>query len=84
MKPIKFRGMNSVYAEEQEDYLDLPAYKAYDEYGSVTSCWKLNLWERLKVLITGEIWGTLATFDKPLTPYYLDTKPPDIAIGESK
>ena len=76
MKPIAFPGCNSIYAESQDEYLDLPAYKATDEYGSVTSCWRLGGWERLKCLFTGRVYVTLATFNKPLTPLYLDVSPP--------
>jgi hypothetical protein len=76
MKPVKFSGCNCIYAEGQEEYLELPAYKHGDEYGSVSSCWKLSIRERIKVLFTGKIYTTLASFNKPLTPQYLDVSSP--------
>ena len=71
MKPVKFRGSNCVYAENQKEYLPLPAYRHDDDWGRVTSCWKLGLRERIKVLFTGRIYSTLMSFNKPLTPQLL-------------
>lgn len=82
MKPIEFEGQNCVYAEEQEDYLALPAYKHGDSCGAVSACWKLNLIERLRVLLTGRIYTTLLSFNKPLTPQRLSVTSP-IKMGES-
>ena len=76
MKPVKFEGSNCTYAEDQEDYLSLPAYKHDDEFGSISSCWQLTLWERLKVLFTGRIYSTLLSFGKPLAPQRLDVNSP--------
>ncbi len=82
MKPVNFDGSNFVYAEDQDEYLSLPVYKHDDELGSVSSCWQLNLRERLKVLFTGRIYSTLLSFGKPLTPQRLDVNPPsDIDKG---
>ncbi len=77
MKPVDFEGSNCVYAENQEEYLSLPAYKDDDEFGSISSCWKLTLLERLKVLFTGRIYSTLLCFGNPLTPQRLDVNPPN-------
>lgn len=76
MRPIKFKGHNCVYAEEQEAYLSLPAYKHGDPWGSVSSCWKLTVFERLKVLFTGKVYSTLLSFNKPLMPQRLDVISP--------
>jgi len=76
MKPVNFDGSNCVYAEDQEEYLSLPAYKHGDELGSISSCWQLTLRERLKVLFTGKIYSTLLSFGKPLTPQRLDVNSP--------
>ena len=76
MKPVKFEGSNCVYAEDQEEYLPLHAYKHGDKLGSISSCWQLTLRERLKVLLTGRIYSTLLSFGKPLTPQRLDVNPP--------
>lgn len=76
MKPIYFNGYNCVYAEDQDEYLPLPAHKHDDEYGTVSSCWKLTRWERLKVLFTGKIYLSLLSFGKPLTPQLLQVDSP--------
>ena len=67
MKPISFDGQNCVYAENQEPYIPLPAFR-YD-YGKVVSCWKLTFGERIKLLLAGRIWVSILTFNKPLQPF---------------
>ena len=66
MKPITFKGHNVIYAEKQDEYLDLPAYRQAD--GSVTSCWSLSFLERVYLLFTGRIYWTQLTFGKNLQP----------------
>lgn len=66
MIPIEFKQQNVVFAKDQPEYLPLPAFKKDD--GQVTSCWKLTIAERLKVLVKGTIWFTVHTFNKPLQP----------------
>ena len=71
MKPIKFKEQNCTFAENQPEYLPLPAFKDDTEEGQVISCWKLSFKERLKILFTGRLWVCLLTFRKPLTPSFL-------------
>lgn len=78
MKPIDFEGSNCVYAEGQDEYLSLPAYKHGDECGTVTACWQLNIRERLKVLFAGKLYISLLTFNHPLAPHRMDTDSPII------
>jgi len=66
MKPSKFKQQNCVCAQEQPEYLPLPAYKSED--GIVTTCWRLSFAERIRVLFTGKIWWQTMTFNKPLQP----------------
>ena len=66
MKPIKFKGYNVVYAENQPEYIPLPVYK--DSEGTVTSCWKFTLLERLKILFGSRLYWTQMTFNQPLQP----------------
>lgn len=67
MKPIKFKGSNVVFAKNQPEYLDLPAYK--DEDGmKVVCCWKLSFWEKLVLLCTGKFYLSIMTFSRPLQP----------------
>ena len=66
MKPVYFNGCNTEYGKSQPEYLSLPAHKTTD--GIVTSCWQMNLKERLKVLFLGKIFLRLMTFNQPLQP----------------
>lgn len=78
MKPIKFKGHNIVFAENQPEYRPLPAFKAGDKEGTVIFCMKLSLIERLRLLITGKLWCSLLTFNKPLSPSFFTTKKSDL------
>ncbi len=72
MKPARFAHANSTYAEDQPEYLPLPAHKTPD--GIVTSCWTLSFKERLRVLIHGQVFLSQMTFNQPLQPVLLDTE----------
>lgn len=77
MKPIKFKGTNCVFAENQSEYLSLPAWrKPNSPKGVIVSCWKANLWERLKILFSGKLYLSLFSFNKPLTPNRIYAKNP--------
>jgi hypothetical protein len=78
MKPIKFRGMNVTFAENQPEYLPLPALVADMENGgqNVISCWKLTWWERITVLFTGVMWINSLKFDHALQPVLPETTRP--------
>ena len=71
MKPIKFKQSNFIYGVDQPQYIPLPAHRAGDKEGAVTSCWSLSFWERMKVLFTGTIYLTLWTFNQPIQPQKL-------------
>ena len=71
MKPTEFKEQNCVYAENQDEYGNLPAFKT-DE-GIIISCWKLTFKERLGVLFRGRVWLALWSFNKPLTPSFMTT-----------
>jgi hypothetical protein len=75
MKPIEFEYSNRIFAKDQPEYLPLPAHVTTD--GVVTSCWRLTLGERIKVLFTGRIFWSTMTFNQPLQPQLpsLDFKP---------
>jgi len=66
MKPLNFSQSNCNYAEDQQEYITLPAYKSKD--GQVISYWKLSWIERLKVLCFGRLWLMQLTFNLPLQP----------------
>ena len=72
MRPIGFKMQNAVYAKDQPEYIPLPVYKHNDSMLCVSSCWRMSLVERVKVLFTGVVWLTMPTFGKPLTPAILE------------
>ena len=65
MKPIEFKGQNVVFAKDQKPYLPLPAYQQED---IIIHCWRLSLWERLKILLTGKLWIQVRNFKMPPHP----------------
>lgn len=78
MKPIKFKHANTEFAKDQEEYNTLPALKLDTPEGHVISCWKMSFKERLTVLIFGNVWLNLMSFNKPLTPSYMSVKRKDV------
>lgn len=70
MKPVKFEECNVVLAEDQPEYLQLPALLDKSEEGEIVYCMKLSFLERLQVLFTGRVWGSVLTFHKPLQPVF--------------
>lgn len=66
MKPIEFPQQNTVIAKDQPPYMPLPAFRSED--GEVTACWGMDWRERLRVLVTGRVYVTLLTFNRPVTP----------------
>ena len=83
MKPIEFPEQNVVYAKDQPEYQPLPAFKNDGPQGEVITCWKLSFMERLRILFKGEIWLSLMSFNKPLTPSFMTTKKSDVLITET-
>lgn len=73
MKPIEFSEQNIVWAKNQKEYQALPAFT--DERQTV-SCWKLNWYERLKLLITGNLWLHQMNFGEALQPQYITVDKP--------
>ena len=64
-----------VYATNQPEYNPLPVYKADD--GVVLSRWKLSLKERLVMLIRGDLYLWVCTFNQPLQPVSLQVMRPE-------
>lgn len=81
MKPTEFKEQNIVFAKDQPEYQPLPAFKNNSFQGEVICCWKLSLWERMKVMITGRLWINLLTFNQPLTPYLLTVNKEDVLLS---
>ena len=68
MKPINFKEMNKIYAENQKQYQSLPVYEDDKQGGRVFHCWRLSFRERIKVLFIGKLWINILNFGKPLQP----------------
>lgn len=64
---------NTVFAENQDEYLPLPAYFDGDV---VTSCWRLSFVERIKVLFRGRVFLQVLTFGTPLQPIKMSVDNP--------
>lgn len=63
MENYKFDEANIEIAKNQNEYHSV---WGYTEGWNVVTCYKLNLWERLKLLFTGKLWLEFVTFGKPL------------------
>lgn len=74
MKLIDFPEAHVVIAENQPQYLPMPAY-IYDDQ-VITCCWQLTLRERISILLNGKIWHSVWTFRKALQPQRLDVYKP--------
>ena len=78
MKVIKFPEQSVTYAENQPEYLPLPAYRFNDEQGRIVCCWQLTWRERLRILFSGLLWHQILTFYKPLQPQLLTVEKPEM------
>lgn len=78
MTPKQFKESNVTFAKHQPDYQQLPAFRNDSPQGEVITCWNLTFRERLRILFKGEIWLSLLTFNKPLTPSFITTKKSDV------
>lgn len=76
MRPTTFPGCHRVYAENQPEYIPLPAH--VDEGGVATTCWKFTFFERLTILVRGRMWFQQMTFNDPLQPQRPSVAKPDI------
>lgn len=76
MKLVDFPEKTVVFAKDQPQYNILPAH--LDSEGKVTCCWRLNWKERVKVLLSGNMWHQICTFGKPLQPQLLRTDKPEL------
>ena len=74
MKPVKFPEQNVTFAEDQPEFIPLPAHRGKD--GTVVSCWALSWRDRLRILWTGRIWLGCLTFNAPPQPVWLVTERP--------
>lgn len=78
MTPKEFPEANVVFAKDQPQYKPLPAFRNSSPEGEVVTCWNLSFKERLRVLFKGEIWVSMMTFNKPLTPSFMTTEKKEV------
>jgi hypothetical protein len=71
MTPKSFEEQNVIFAENQPEYLPLPALK--QENGDVITCWDLTDQEIAKIRESKSIYLLVKTFNQPLQPIYLTT-----------
>lgn len=76
MKLVPFKGQTTIVAEDQDEYLDLPARRYDDPKGHLICCWSLTIKERLKLLFTGKLWHTILTFNNPVQPIAMSVDRP--------
>lgn len=81
MKPIKFEQQNVVYAENQEQYIPLPANR--NDEGDVITCWELSKEEIQKINETGKLWIAVKTFNSPLQPIFCTVLEEDLFQTEA-
>lgn len=67
MKPSEFPQQNIVFAEDQDEFLDLPAHFDTSQ-GVATFCLSLNKEEIEQVKKTGKIYLSIFTGGQPLQP----------------
>lgn len=66
----------TVYAKDQPEYSPLPVFRNPD--GTVLSRWHCTWRERLRILLTGDIYLFQMTFNRPLQPVSLETEKPKL------
>jgi hypothetical protein len=79
MKPVSpvmpgYDLPETVYAKNQPEYQPLPVFKADD--GTVLSRWHLGWGERLRVLLCGDVYLFVSTFNQALQPVMLQVQQP--------
>lgn len=82
MKPVNFPHANVTLAKHQPEYIELPAWRSADNEEFVT-CWKLSWWERIRLLITGELWLRQLTLGNAFQPQLpqVDVPPMEPDLG---
>lgn len=66
------------YAEHQEEYLTLPAYKYNDTEQTILCRWRMNWKERISALVHGDIYVWVLTFGRRLQPMSLSPYNPKV------
>lgn len=75
MIPINFEQANIKVAENQDEYMTLPAHHDPEE-GTLISCWQLTPEEIEQIQKTGVIWFRQVTFNRKMQPVLITTENP--------
>lgn len=85
MNSITFPEKTIIIAENQPEYIPLPAYRhlnpetgGVDTSGQLTFCWQPTWKERLLLALGFPIWHTVLTFNQPLQPQMLSLIKPSM------
>lgn len=78
MTSVDFKDSNVKFAEEQDNYITLPALRLNDQNDTIITCWRLSWHERIKCLFTGRIWMSEMNFNRALTPRYFSLNRKDV------
>lgn len=73
MRPVKFQHQNVTFAEDQPEYIPLPALRLDDEARTVITKWKPSIRDRIRILFGASIWHSQMTFGHPLQPIHMTT-----------
>lgn len=68
--------LEKTYAKDQPEYIPLPTLVCDSRVGDVCSRWHMTWRERLRVLLHGDIYVRVKTFNYPLQPLLLTVKEP--------
>lgn len=82
MLPVKFPGVNKVYAEDQPEYTPLPVQAIPSAEGEVISCWVLSAAEFERIKETRCVYLHQWTFNQPLQPVRLEVEHTDASLYE--
>jgi|GEM_PF-1535395 len=76
MKAIKFKGVNHIIAESQDEYRTLPAFVAQDKEGTIVTCFELTPEEIRQINQTGKLWHVQLAFQQNMQPFSILTESP--------
>ncbi len=68
----------TTFAKDQSQYKPLPALVSRDDNMRVTTRWRLSWRERLRILLTGNLWLQVLTYGNQLQPVKLLAAEPPI------
>ena len=66
----------TTFAKDQPEYIALPAHVGPPPDFMTVTRWRFSFTERVRILLSGDLWLTILTFGKPLQPVKLDAECP--------